>query len=131
MLEWLKRHAVVLVAKSQVGQSDAAKYWASVGQPSLLGQSWCGAFTLWCLHKVGIARNVMWQIGSGYLSHFPITNTPKIGDIAYFDKFQHEAIVSSVSPIAVGLINGNGTAGKVSISTVKPSSVRAFYNVIG
>lgn len=131
MFEWLKRRAVVLVAKSQVGNSDATKYWQSVGQPGLLGQSWCGAFTLWALHKVGVAKNVMWQVGSGYLSHFPITTTPQPGDIAYFDKYEHEAIVSSVNNDQIGLINGNGTGGKVSLSTVPKSSAKAFYNVIG
>lgn len=131
MLEWLKRHAIVIVAKSQLGNSNALKYWQSDGHPELLGQAWCGAFTLWALHKIGVGTNVMWQPGSGYLSHFPITTTPKIGDIAYFDKYQHEAIVSSVNNDQIGLINGNGTGGKVSLSTVPKTSVRAFYNVIG
>jgi len=131
MLEWLKRKAVVLVAKSQVGQSDATKYWKSAGDLGLMGASWCGAFTLWALHKVGVAKNVMWKAGSGYLSNFPITTTPKPGDIAYFNKLQHEAIVSSVTGDNIGLINGNGTGGKVSLSTVPRSSVTAFYNVIG
>jgi len=131
MLDWLKRRAVVFVASTQLGLSDASKYWQSVGQPALMGQSWCGAFTLWALHKVGIARNVMWQVGSGYLSHFPITTTPKPGDIAYFDKYEHEAIVSKVAGSTVNLINGNGTGGKVTASTVPISTVKAFYNVIG
>jgi hypothetical protein len=131
MFDWLKRRAVVLIASTQLGLSDASKYWKSVGQPQLMGQSWCGAFTLWALHKVGIARNVMWQVGSGYLSHFPITTNPQPGDIAYFDKYEHEAIVSKVVGSTVNLINGNGTGGKVTASTVPISTVKAFYNVIG
>jgi hypothetical protein len=130
MLAWLKRKAVVLVAKSQVGKSDATKYWNGLLKPPY-PPSWCGAFTLWAFHKIGVAKNIGWQVGQGYLFHFPITTNPKPGDIAYFDKFQHEAIVSSVTNDKIGLINGNGTAGKVTLSTVPKSTVRAFYNVIG
>ncbi len=131
MFNNIKRWLVVYFAKSQVNNSDALKYWQSAGAPQLMGQPWCGAFTLWALHKAGVAKDVLWQTGSGYLSHFPTTTTPRSGDIAYFNKFQHEAIVSSVTNGSVSLINGNGTGGKVTFSTVPKSSVTAFYNVIG
>ena len=97
----------------------------------MLGQAWCGAFALWALHKAGVARNVFWQVGNGFLSHFPTTSNPQPGDIAYFNQYQHEAVISSVTSATVGLINGNGTGGKVTVSTVPRSSVTAFYNVIG
>lgn len=131
MLNRIRRWLVVYFAKSQVGNSDALKYWESAGAPTLLGKAWCGAFALWALHKAGVARNVLWQTGSGFLSHFPTTNNPQPGDIAYFNQYQHEAVVSSVTTSTVSLINGNGTGGKVTISTVPRSTVTAFYNVIG
>ena len=131
MFNSIKRWLVVYFAKTQVGKSNALPYWQSAGAPSLLGKAWCGAFALWALHKARVATNVMWQTRSGYLSHFPTTNTPKPGDIAYFNQYQHEAVVSSVTSTTVGLINGNGTGGKVTVSTVPRSSVTAFYNVIG
>lgn len=131
MFNNIKRWLTVYFAKTQVGNSDSTKYWQSAGAPALLGQAWCGAFTLWALHKARVATNVMWQTGSGYLSHFPTTTTPQPGDIAYFNQYEHEAVVSSVTNDQIGLINGNGTGGKVTVSTVPKSSVTAFYNVIG
>jgi hypothetical protein len=130
VIKWLQRQAVCVVAKSQVGQSNASKYWQGLVAPPY-PPSWCGAFTLWCFHRVGVARHVLWEIGSGYLSKFPTTSNPRKGDVAYFDKFQHEAIICGVTSTTVSLVNGNGTGSKVTLSTVPRNSVRAFFNVIG
>lgn len=131
MFNKIKRWLVVYFASREVGNSSPLKYWQSAGASQLLGQAWCGAFALWALHKAKVATNVFWKTGSGFLSNFPTTLTPQSGDIAYFNQYQHEAVISSVTSDTVSLINGNGTGGKVTTSTVPRSSVTAFYNVIG
>lgn len=128
------RDAVVLAALSQVGSSDAARYWADVMPGVNAGKlDWCGAFALWCLHQAGLALDRHWVIGKGFIlvgpHPLPTTTDPKPGDIAYFNHNQHQAIVSAVTASGVELVNGNGSAGKVSISTVPKSAVTAFFSI--
>lgn len=128
------RALVVRAATAEVGSSDAAKYWAdAMPGVNAKGLDWCGAFCLWALHQAGLALDRHWVIGKGFIlvgpHPLPTTKDPKPGDIAYFNKNQHQAIVSSVSPTAVTLINGNGTGGKVSPSTVLKSAVTAFFSI--
>lgn len=94
--------------------------------------SWCGIFALYCLHQAGLALDVGWAVGKGFLYRLPILfkEKPKPGDIAYFNQYQHHAIVKSVnSDGTVILINGNGAPGKITTSTKKLSDVTAFYSI--
>jgi hypothetical protein len=108
-------------------------YWNDVLEDSSSKPAnWCGAFVLWAMHQAGIARNVKWKVGVGFLSPEGLHTTlkPQVGDVAYFNKNQHEAIVQEVHDDGtVTLINGNGTNGHITISTTKQSNVTAFYSI--
>jgi hypothetical protein len=128
------RIRVIKAALGEIGSSNAAKYWASsLPGTNMAGQSWCGAFALWSLHQAGLATDWLWEPGLGFLMathhNLPRTSDPQPGDIAYFDKYQHEAVIYNTTPTTVLLVNGNGTAGKVSISEVPKSSVTAFFSI--
>jgi hypothetical protein len=131
----LGRAAVVAAAVSQLGNDDPKLYWDDVlpgKDPS--GADWCGAFALWCLHQAGLALDWMWEIESGFAlsdkhQSLPVTKSPLPGDMAYFDHNQHMAVVELVTPTAVQLVNGNGTAGAVTRSTALRSSVSAFFSI--
>ena len=130
------RQKVANAARSQVGSSDKAKYWASAlpGQ-NPAGLDWCGAFALWSLHAAGLAKDWFWQLGKGFLmtdkTKLPITTVPQVGDIAYFTTNQHEAVVLSVDSNnkTVELANGNSTGGKVTISNIPWNKATAFFSI--
>lgn len=119
-------------AKSQIGRSDSSPYWADVlpgTPPSGYPADWCGAFALWALHQGGIAKSTNWIIGKGFLFDLPTTQDPQVGDVAYFDQYEHQAMVVGVDGDSVSLINGNGTGGAVSASVGPKSHVAAFYSI--
>lgn len=128
-----KRASVVKAAMGEVGSNDAQKYWDVVlpGLGTIASNiSWCGGFALWAVKQAGLAPDWTWEIGKGFLYKLPITYSPQPGDIAYYAKYQHHAVVRSINPDGtVSLINGNGTDGKVSLSTTAPSNVSAFYSI--
>jgi hypothetical protein len=124
----------------EVGKTDPAPYWMSVLDASYKGPyptSWCGGFCLWALHENGLALDVKWTIGLGFLLVKPhaldATANPEIGDIAYFHAAQHHALVARVDGSSVILINGNGEtkqrSGIVTVSRVAFSKVAAFYSI--
>lgn len=124
------RLKVAEAAQSQLSLSDPAPYWKACGVPYPYPKGWCGAFALWCLH-VALGCRWPWRIGTGFLYRLPITKTPAIGDIAYFVKNQHHAVVVHLSGGVCTLVNGNGVGGKVTQSVCPFSSVTAFYNIEG
>ncbi len=127
------RTRVVRAAQSQIGRSDATVYWRDVLpglSPSSYPPDWCGGFALWSLHQAGLAKDLNWVIGQGFLDHLPTTQDPLPGDIAYFTNNQHQAVVTDVSyDGTIGLVNGNGTAGAVSASDTLFPHVAAFYSI--
>jgi hypothetical protein len=128
--EYSLRTQVVRVANAEVGSNAAVKYNDGVLVSTVPAKYWCGIFNLWVLHQAGLGKNIKWITGVGFLYHLPKTSDPKPGDTAYFSNNQHHAIVGEVhSNRTVTLINGNGTNGKVSISTIPISSVTAFYSI--
>lgn len=132
-----KRMAIVETALNEVGESDASKYGAAPGV------DWCGIFDLWVYHQNGILTQVDWAYAEdinhdgktdfGFLmvppNALPMTNSPEPGDVAYFNRNRHHALVSDVRDDEVDLVNGNGKGGKVTTSTVKKSAVTAFFSV--
>lgn len=132
-----RRAIIVQKAMAEEGSNDTKKYWdqAAPGTTIAKGTSWCGAFALWVLKQAGLALNWFWSFGKGgnygFLYKLPITHTPQPGDIAYVAQpYQHHAVVHTVNPDGtVNLINGNGTGGKVSLSTTPKSHITAFYSV--
>jgi hypothetical protein len=135
------RQAVVNTALAEQKNPNPQKYCEAViaGAKSLdcSKLSWCGIFALYCLHVAGLGLDIGWIIGKGFLYHLPILSKekPKVGDIAYFNHYQHHAIVKSVnSDGTVTLINGNGGAGQgqfgqITTTIKKLSDVTAFYSI--
>jgi len=126
------RKRVVDAARSELGKKDLDKYFRDAA-PQFVGQnpSWCGIFALWSLHQAGLAKDVQWKTGVGFLRAANITTEPKPGDVAYYDQFQHQAIVAAVHGDTVDLINGNGQGGVVSLSSPLKSKARAYYSISG
>lgn len=130
------RKRVVDAARSEIGQKNLDKYFADAA-PQFVGEhpEWCGIFALWSLHQAGLAKNKMWKTGLGFLETsppLPKTTTPKPGDIAYFTKYSHQAVIAKVN--ADGTledINGNGEGGVVSVSHPKISDAYAIYSISG
>ena len=128
------RAKVVHAAMSQLGKTDPNPYWIDVtGKPESGTLSWCGAFALWSLHQAGLALSKVWQLGKGFLLTSPQltpTKTPKPGDIAYYNHYQHHAVVAATYPDGtVDLINGNGNNKSVSPSHTPMSAVTTFYSI--
>lgn len=136
------RKKVVKAAASQLDNTDASPYWLDVLGPGSHPKDWCGAFALWALHQAGLATDTKWLIGKGFLlaGRQPLkpTHEPKPGDIAYFTKSQHHAVVKEVHDDGtVSLINGNGfnpnipngATSEVAASRTPRSNVAAFYSI--
>jgi hypothetical protein len=80
-------------------------YWADVlrqRETDPHPKHWCGAFALYCLHQAGLGLELRWRFSSehdprsGFLWALPRVHVPEPGDIAYFDHWQHHAIVRCV-----------------------------------
>lgn len=97
---------------------------------------WCGAFALVCLHDAQLALGVHWKDAVGFcepqrLEHVKI---PQPGDIAWFLKNQHYAIVESVRGNLFDSIDGNQgatlQAPSIKLHTGRElSSVAVFYSI--
>lgn len=134
------RAEVVSVAGSQMGYSDPEPYWVDT-YGSYPGEhfAWCGVFALWVLRQVGLTTE-RWHAGEkgpngkpiyGFIFplHLPSTSEPQPGDIAYFTKNQHHAIVAAVAGDIITLINGNGKGGAVSLSQIEKSEAAGFFSI--
>lgn len=130
------RKRVVDAARSQVGKRELDTYFADAA-PQYVGQhpEWCGIFALWCLHQAGLAKDKTWKTGLGFLETHPAlpkTHDPKPGDIAYYTKFQHQAVVLvNNGDGTTENANGNGTGGVVTIGRPAISDAFAFYSIQG
>lgn len=130
------RARVVEAARSEVGKRELAKYFADAA-PQYIGQSpppeWCGIFALWCLHQAGLAKSKTWKTGLGFLETsppLPKTSDPKPGDIAYYTKFQHQAVVlKNNGDGTTENANGNGSGGVVTIGRPQIADAHAFYSI--
>lgn len=133
-----RRARVVSFAKSHVGSADSDAFWADALPTTPASQypkDWCGAFALAAIHSADLAPGVHWGLTAarpGFLiPNLKIVSHPEPGDIAYFDKNQHHAVVESYDPATetVHLINGNGQNGVVSESSTKRQNVTAFFSL--
>lgn len=128
------RKRVVEYAISQELESDPEPYWISAlgGKRSKYPPHWCGAFALASLHAAGLAADRLWVIGKGLEATLPrLTKTtdPQPGDIAYFTKGEHMAVVIGHAEGEVSLVNGNGVGKRVIIDVRPLSSAKAFYSI--
>lgn len=137
------RAKVVEAAEGQLDNTDASIYWRDVmGGTGGWPRDWCGAFALWALHRAGLALGTKWKQSLGFLlvppNALPVVAIPKPGDIAYFTRSQHHAVVKRVNADGtVDLINGNGfnpdiqngAISEVAASRTHMSNVKAFYSI--
>lgn len=125
-----KRARILEAARGELGRTEARKYFDGVTAknpgPSL--PAWCGVFALWSLHRAGLLKGVEWVYGKGFLFRFATTRDPKPGDIAYFLRNQHHAIVERLDGANVVTIDGNHL-GEVARVSRPLSTVAAFYSV--
>jgi len=131
------RQRIVDFAIAEVGETFPDKYWKVVlpGDPGPYPKSWCGAGYLWCLHQAGVT-DMPWRRSFGFegiLSKHGVpivyTREPLPGDMAYFDKGEHHAVV--VAPVGgmVGLVHFNGEGRKVTRDHRTQASVKLFYSI--
>jgi hypothetical protein len=103
------RARVVSIALSELGERDPDRYW-SVVCPAFVGhphdKAWCGGFALWCLRQAGLC-DWLWINAKGFLFRLPSVSLPEPGDIAYFAKGHHHAVVESAGNGRVYTIDGN------------------------
>ena len=131
------RQRIVDFAIAEVGETFPDKYWRVVlpGDPGPYPKSWCGAGYLWCLHQAGVT-DAKWRRGTGIegafrMANIPVeyTREPLPGDMAYFDKNQHHAVVIAPTGGMVGLVNFNGDGGKVTRNHKTQRAVKLFYSI--
>lgn len=133
----MSRQDVLDAAIAELGQPNLAKYWSeALGKPQAAPTklAWCGIFTLFCLHKAGLALDTHWVFGVGYLSKLGLrlTRTPQPGDIGYRDQpFQHHFIVEAVDGSAVHSIDGNSGAHLSVNRCTHPNGSGCVYYSIG
>lgn len=87
-----------------------AAYTAAQIRYAAKNSEWCGIFALYCLHEAGIALDVRWVVGGGFVLEqgLPRTSTPQPGDIAVRPSpFWHHAIVESLGSGQLITIDGN------------------------
>ncbi len=107
------RARILEIAKAEIGPQGKGSlrveaYWRDVLPPAWTDaqvhlyaktKEWCGCFALWCLRQAGLAHDVHWQDGLGFLgpAHLPVTRTPSRGDIGYVaSPFQHHFVFDYV-----------------------------------
>lgn len=126
-----KRDELLEWAHSQVGPGDRAGYWESaVGHDPGKKLAWCGAFCLAGLHAVGLARNVRWQFGLGFVGPAGLkrTVTPSRGDIGYVDQpFQHHFLFDREADGWVYSVDGNQP--DVRERKRRRDTITAFYSI--
>lgn len=113
------------------------EYWADVLPPGTPARDypphWCGAFCLFAYHRAGLGLRVFWRGGfaARYLRQLERGELPKPGDLAYFERKQHHALVESVNADArtFDSIDGNQSPGILQHAGRKLSAVKAFYSV--
>jgi hypothetical protein len=126
------RQSIVEIALSEVGNNDPRPYLNdALGRYEAV--SWCGIFALWVYRRVGIT-DIKWATGPrvyGFVYPLNLGSTiaPRPGDLAYFTRNQHHAIVAAATKDEVTLVNGNGGEGKVTITTQLRLSVASFFSI--
>jgi hypothetical protein len=129
------RMRLVDLVRAEEGNGEEPDYWLEAygSVPKKGAYAWCGVFALWALRRLGLTA-MMWQTGPKaygfiYPCKLPVTRDPKPGDIAYFTRNQHHAIVLAVDAENVTLCNGNGAMGRVSIGVTPRKSVASFFSI--
>lgn len=126
IIDWAKHEASVAGDGSHRSQ-----YMIASGLDPNDHVEWCGIFTLAALKGGGIAADVTWKIGIGYVGpeHLNQTVDPQPGDIFYKDQpFQHYGLVTSLNADgSLDSIEGNAPGVKI-LHHPKPSGV-VYYSI--
>lgn len=124
--------------------ADRLELWRSVLPPEWTAaqvvqyqlKHWCGGFTLACLHDAGLALDVHWKDAVGYCEpqRLPRVKIPEPGDVAWFQKNQHYAVVERVRGNVFDSIDGNQghtpERPAIALHTGRAlSSVAVFYSI--
>jgi hypothetical protein len=129
-----KRRKLVSLIRGEMESPDPPKYWDSVLADSDPAPAhWCGALILWALRALGLT-DAHWVRGKGFI--YPVGLPPitaaevKIGDVAYFAKNQHQAMVSAVLGNGrYSVLNGNAAGGAITETETTSEKVTAFYSI--
>ena len=136
----VKRAEVLDIARHELGAGRPELYWSDVLGADWKGpppKHWCGAFCLWALHAAGLAKDVRWNVGLGflevYLSRSKVRpEDAKPGDICYFTRFQHHALFAKLDEDVTVLVTIDGNQGapnRVRQQRRAVSSARAIYSI--
>lgn len=124
------RETVVTLARQEVGESDASKYWRDVLPSSWRGpypKEWCGAFALAMLRRAGLAQ-WDWEVGKGFLWRLKRTDQPQVGDCGYLDQpYQHHFLFDREADGWVYSVDGNQP--DVRERKRRRDTVTAFYSI--
>ena len=125
------RDRVIQAIERERPAPDQRKYWQEVsGGTAMLGKAWCGALALYALHQAGLGKDIPWIDGRGFLFRLNQTNTPKRGDIAYYEHLQHHAVVKSVNPDGtVTTYDGNDVGGSIGEHVKQFNSATNYYSI--
>jgi hypothetical protein len=124
-----KREEIITLMQSEIDKTDPREYFQEalgfipVNYKSI---SWCGLICLAVLRRAKVT-DWTWRVGLGFLYKLPITKDPQTGDIAYFLKFSHHAMVEEVRDDGIFIIAGNTP--NVSRSFITKDKVHAFYSI--
>lgn len=112
------RDQVIEIARRELetGDPTGGKYWRALGlKPPI--RSWCGVFALWCLREAGLTartwtpvRGFIYVDDAGTGSRVPYlrpTKHPQPGDVAYYLRKQHYALVEEPRGGLIATIDGN------------------------
>ena len=141
----MSRDRVVAAAAAEMGPDTHERriqFWESAlgyeihHYEEIAKLAWCGGFALFCLHQAGLAKDVFWRIGRGFLLQPPhplkVTKAPEPGDIGYQDKpFQHHFVVERVDGDFVHSIDGNQPDVRRRIRPIAgaPGQPLTFYSI--
>lgn len=107
------RNRILEIAAAEIGAQTKGsqrvyEYWREVCSPEWTDaqvhlyaktKEWCGCFALWCLRQAGLAQDVFWHDGLGFLGPAKLhtTRTPSRGDIGYVSQpFQHHFVFDRI-----------------------------------
>jgi hypothetical protein len=137
------RARIIEIAEAEIGPQRKGsqrvyEYWRSVLPPEWSDaqaktyaktRDWCGGFALWCLKQAGIAQDIYWQDGIGFLGPAGLkqTRTPSRGDIGYLPQpFQHHLLYSYEHDGKVHSVDGNQPGVR---QQVRPRQGIVFYSI--
>lgn len=113
------------------------EYWSDVLPPGTplrdYPPEWCGALCLFAIRRAELGRDVYWRAGfaSRVLRQRSPLELPEPGDVAYFARNQHHAIVEKVyaGSRTFDSIDGNQAPGILRHWGRKLSAAAAFYSL--